>query len=111
MVTKDIGLNIGAPKKSCDDHNCPFHGSLRVRGKVLDGKVVTDRMPRTVVVEKDYLHYARKYMRYEKRRSRIPAHNPPCVEAKSGDLVKIAECRPVSKTVAFVVVQKLGEVT
>jgi small subunit ribosomal protein S17 len=84
---------------------CPYHGHLRVRGKVLEGKVVSDKMDRTVVVERDRLFYLRKYERFEKRRSKIPAHNPPCINAKVGDRVRIAECRPLSKTVAFVVVE------
>jgi len=62
-------------------------------------------MKGTVVVEKEYLHYIRKYNRYEKRSSRIHAHNPPCLQAKTGDLVTIAECRPLSKTKSFVVVE------
>ncbi|MCK4969892.1 MAG: 30S ribosomal protein S17, partial [Thermoplasmata archaeon] len=33
------------------------------------------------------------------------AHNPPCLSAKEGDNVTIAECRPLSKTVNFVVVK------
>ncbi|RLI05073.1 30S ribosomal protein S17, partial [Candidatus Bathyarchaeota archaeon] len=72
-------------------------------------KVVSAKMQRTVIVQKDYLHYIPKYMRFERRRSRIPAHNPPCISAKEGDIVKIAECRPISKTVSFVVVEKVSE--
>jgi small subunit ribosomal protein S17 len=66
-------------------------------------------MERTVIVRRDYIHYVPKFMRYERRRSRIPSHNPPCVNSKEGDHVRIAECRPISKTVSFVVIEKLGE--
>lgn len=107
----DIGIGAKAPKKSCDDRNCPFHGQLSVRRKFLDGKVVSTKMTKTVTVERDYLNYIRKYMRYEKRRSRIMAHSPPCLEVHEGDRVKIAECRPISKEVAFVVVEKLTGLT
>jgi small subunit ribosomal protein S17 len=48
-----------------------------------------------------------KYERYEKRRSKIHAHNPSCLDAKAGDRVKIAECRPISKTKSYVVVEVL----
>jgi small subunit ribosomal protein S17 len=106
---REIGLNVKPPKKSCDDPRCPFHGSLPVRGKILEGSVVSDKMSKTVTVERGYLHRVKKYMRYERRRSRIKAHNPPCINAKVGDKVKIAECRPLSKTVAFVVVEKIGK--
>lgn len=37
------------------------------------------------------------------------AHNPPCIEAQVNDNVKIMECRPLSKSVAFVVIEKLEE--
>ncbi|MBC7110345.1 MAG: 30S ribosomal protein S17, partial [Archaeoglobi archaeon] len=47
-----------------------------------------------------------------KKRSKLHAHNPPCINARVGDVVKIAECRPLSKTKHFVVVEILerGEV-
>jgi small subunit ribosomal protein S17 len=104
-MAKSTGLDVPAPATECTDVNCPFHGSLPVRGQVITGKVVSDRMKGTVVVERDYLHYIRKYNRYEKRSSRIHAHNPPCLQAKAGDMVTIAECRPLSKTKSFVVVE------
>jgi len=97
------------PKKVCNDPNCPFHGKLAVRGRILDGIVVSDKMEKTVVVRQDFFQYVPKFKRYERRHNRIPAHNPPCVDAKEGDRVKIAECRPISKTVSFVVVEKLEE--
>jgi len=103
----NIGLDVKAPRKPCDDRNCPFHGRLSVRRKFLDGKVVSAKMTKTVTVERDYLEYVKKYTRYEKRRSRIMAHSPPCLELSEGDRVRIAECRPLSKEVAFVVVGKL----
>ena len=97
------------PKKSCDDKNCPFHGELSVRGRVLEGSVVSAKMDKTVVVRRDYLHYMPKYKRYERRHGHVPAHSPPCLEVKEGDRVKIAECRPLSKAVSFVVVEKTEE--
>lgn len=90
----------------CNDRDCPFHGSLRIRGSILEGVVVRSRADKMVVVEREYLHYIPKYMRYERRKSRIHAHNPPCINAKVGDRVKIAECRPISKTISFVVIEK-----
>ncbi|MGQ9565706.1 MAG: 30S ribosomal protein S17 [Candidatus Bathyarchaeales archaeon] len=99
--------SLKKPKKSCADKNCPFHGELSVRGRVLEGKVTSAKMERTVVVRRDYLYYVPKFKRYERRHGHIPAHNPPCLDVKEGDKVKIAECRPISKTVSFVVVEKL----
>jgi len=100
-------LTLKKPKKSCDDKNCPFHGSLRIRGRVLDGVVISAKMDKTVVVRRDYQLYVPKFKRYERRHSHISAHNPPCLGVKEGEKVRIAECRPLSKTVSFVVVEKL----
>ncbi|MDP3563248.1 MAG: 30S ribosomal protein S17 [Methanoregula sp.] len=101
----NIGLNVQAPQKECMDVNCPFHGTLPVRGQVITGKVVSDRMMGTVVVERNFMHYIRKYKRYEKRSSKLHAHISPCIQVKVGDMVKIAECRPLSKSTTFVVVE------
>lgn len=101
-----IGINVEEPKKKCNDKNCPFHGHLKVRGIILKGKVVSTAMQKTVVVERERLHYVPKYERYEKRTSRYKAHLPPCIDVKKGDEVIIMECRPLSKTKHFVVVGK-----
>jgi len=102
-------LALKKPKKSCEDKNCPFHGTLRIRGRVLDGVVISAKMDKTVVVRRDYQLYIPKFRRYERRHSHINAHNPPCLNVQEGDKVRIAECRPVSKTVSFVVVEKMEE--
>ncbi len=104
-----MALTFKKPKKTCNDRNCPFHGSLPIRGRVLEGLVVSAKMDKTVIVQHDFLRYVPKFMRYERRHSRIPSHNPPCIDAKEGDRVTIAECRPISKTVSFVVVEKMEE--
>ncbi len=106
-MARNIGLEVKPPEQECSDKNCPFHGVLSVRGQVLEGVVVSDKMNKTVVVQHEYLKYISKYERYERRRSKIHAHNPPCINAEVGDFVKIAECRPISKTKAFVVVEKV----
>jgi len=103
---RDIGIDVRVPEKECEDENCPFHGKLPVRGQIIEGVVVSAKAPKTVVVLRSYLKKIKKYERYERRRSKIHAHNPPCIDAKEGDMVKIAECRPLSKTKSFVVVEK-----
>ena len=106
---RDIGLDVRAPKETCDDRHCPFHGHLSVRGQVLEGTIVSTAMQRTAVVERTILHYVPKYERFEKRRRRYLAHAPPCLHIPVGHRVRIAETRPLSKTVAFCIVQDLGE--
>ncbi|NLZ29454.1 MAG: 30S ribosomal protein S17 [Methanomicrobiales archaeon] len=108
-MARNIGLDVPIPETECEDINCPFHGTLPVRGQVITGKVVSDRMNGTVVVEHEYLHYIKKYRRYEKRRSRYHAHSTPCINASTGDVVRIAECRLLSKTKSFVVVEVMKE--
>lgn len=102
-------LALKKPKKSCDDRNCPFHGALSVRGRVLEGTVISAKMDKTVVIRRDYQFYVPKFKRYERRHSHINAHNPPCLNAEEGQKVRVAECRPLSKTVSFVVVEKMEE--
>ena len=93
----------------CKDRNCPTHGTLSTRGTQLDGVVASDKMQGTVIVQINRMIKVKKYDRYKKSRSRIPAHSPPCIGAKTGDLVRIMECRKLAKTVSFVVIEKLGK--
>jgi small subunit ribosomal protein S17 len=103
-----LGLNATEPEETCSDENCPFHGSLSVRGQTLEGRVASTDMTKTVIVEREYDVRVPKYDRYMKRRSRIPAHHPPCVELAEGDTVRIAETRPLSKTKSHVVVDRVA---
>lgn len=108
MESRNIGLNAAKPKGSCKDERCPFHGALSARGRQMEGVVVSAKMRKTAVVESDYTRRLRKYMRYEKKTKRINAHNPACLSANEGDLVRVSECRPLSKTKNFVIVEILG---
>jgi small subunit ribosomal protein S17 len=94
----------------CNDKNCFRHGTLRTRGKTFEGKVVSTYM-KTAVIEIPRVKYNYKYERYERSRSKIHAHNPPCINAKVGDYVKVAECRKISRTKAFTIIEilKSGE--
>ena len=99
-------MSLKKPETECDDVDCPFHGTLSVRGKTMDGVVVSDKMTKSVVVSIEYTRYFPKYERYARMNSRITAHNPPCIDAAIGNKVKIAECRPLSKTKNFVIVER-----
>ncbi|MBW2983687.1 30S ribosomal protein S17 [Candidatus Woesearchaeota archaeon] len=95
-------------ERKCDDKNCPIHGSLKCRGMGFVGTIISTKMHRTAILEWEWKHFLPKYERYEKRRTRIKVHNPACIDAKDGDIVKVMECRPLSKTKHFVIVEKLG---
>ena len=81
--------------------------SLSLRGREFQGTVTSDKMMDTVTVEWPRRRYVSKYQRYEKRRSKVKAHNPKEIDAKQGDLVKVQETRPISKTKAFIVTEVL----
>jgi small subunit ribosomal protein S17 len=104
---RNIGIEVDYPTRTCTDMNCPFHGKLSLRGQILTGVCVTDRMPKTCVVQRDRMVFVKQYERYEKRSSRIAAHNPDCLGIKVGERVKIMECRPISKTVSFVIIGRI----
>jgi len=106
MVRK-IGLGIENPTEKCESLECPFHGTLKVRGKTIIGEVVSLKPKDTVVIERRYLTFVPKYERYERRKKKIIAHKPKCIKLNKGDEIKIAECRPVSKTKRHVVIEKI----
>lgn len=72
---------------------------------MLMGRVVSTAGKSFVVTEMEYLHMVPKFSRGERRRSRVNAHVPPCIEVHDGDSVTLGECRPLSKTISFVVVE------
>src|SRR5215213_8867568 len=58
------------------------------------GLVTSDKMQKTVVVRVERQVRHPKYKRYIRRRSKFMAHNE--LEAHTGDIVRIAETRPLS---------------
>ena len=108
IESKGIGIVLEIPKQKCNDVKCPFHGNLSVRGRKFTGIVVSTKMRKTAVIEFNRLHFLKKYERYEKRRTKLKIHNPECINAKDGDIVRVMECRPLSKTKNFVVIEKMG---
>jgi len=103
----DIGFGIKPPKKTCEgDKNCPFHGEKTVRGRVFHGTIVKAKVPKSATVEWGWKREVPKYERFEKRRTRVTAHNPACINAAVGDSVKIIETRKISKTKNFIIVEK-----
>lgn len=104
---KNIGIEITKPSKvpKSVDLKDPFYGSLKVRGRVFTGTVVSAKMQKTVSVEWPRKTFNKKYERFEMRRTTVKAHNPESIDAKEGDVVRIAETRPLSKTKNFVVIE------
>jgi small subunit ribosomal protein S11e len=84
------------------DHKCPFTSSVSIRGRFFKGVVLSNKMTRTIVLRRDYLHFIKKYNRFEKRHNNLPAHlSPAFPRVQIGDVVTVGQCRPLSKTVRF----------
>jgi small subunit ribosomal protein S17 len=75
------------------DQSAPVRG----RKKSWSGKVVSDKMDKAciVAVERSVQHPV--YKKYFKKTTRLMAHDEKN-EAGVGDLVKVVECRPLSKS-------------
>ena len=65
--------------------------------RTIQGVVASDKGNKTIKVVVNYQTKHEKYGKYLKRRTVLHAHDEKN-EAKEGDTVEIAECRPLSKT-------------
>ena len=95
----------------CTDGHCPHHGSVKTRGRSFVGTVIESKMQKTATVEWRRTRAIPKYERTATERSRVKAHNPGCLNATKGAIVKITECRPLSKTKTFVITDVIGQDT
>ncbi len=90
----------------CKDRLCPIHGDrkLKMRGRTFEGTVIKKLHGRVTIQFERMLKLA-KYERYEKRKTKIHARLPDCMkdDVSVGDLILIAETRPISKMIHFVV--------
>jgi small subunit ribosomal protein S17 len=75
----------------------------RSRRKIRQGTVASDKMTGTVVVELSRRFAHATYGKRITRTSRVKARNT--LGAKTGDLVRIMETRPLAKTVCWRVVE------
>ena len=107
---RDIGVDVKVPTGEWDgDENCPFYGSLRLRGQVLEGVVSSVGMQKSITIERNNVRRMKKFERMEKRTYSLTAHLPTCIgEVEVGDSVRVMECRPLSKTISFCVIEKTG---
>ena len=107
---KKVGLGFKTPRAAIEgtyiDHKCPFTSDVSIRGRIFKGVVLSNKMNRTVTLRRDYLHYIKKYNRFEKRHHNLPAHlSPAFARTRIGDVVTVGQCRPLSKTVKFNVIR------
>ena len=69
---------------------------MRTRRKTLEGTVTSDKMDKTVVVTVQRTTRHQLYGKVMKVYKKYKAHDEEN-SAKVGDLVRICECRPISK--------------
>ena len=76
--------------------------------RVLTGRVVSDKMDKTVtvLVERRVMHPL--YKKFIRRSKKYAAHDDTNL-CREGDTVSIEECRPISKRKSWLVVQRNGE--
>lgn len=72
-------------------------------GRTFKGVVVSEKMKDTVVVEVTRYSRVPKYEKYMMTRKRFKVHDPGNTR-KTGDVVSIQECRPISREKRFKVV-------
>jgi small subunit ribosomal protein S17 len=75
---------------------------MRERRRALVGTVTSDKMDKTVVVTVERTTRHPLYGKVVKVNKKYKAHNAENT-AKSGDIVRIRECRPISKDKKFFV--------
>src|SRR5690606_24648505 len=66
------------------------------RRKTLTGKVVSNKMNKTILVAVERLVPHPDYDKYQRRSTRVMAHDENG-ESREGDVVAIEECRPLSR--------------
>jgi len=97
------------------ENNVAVHTNERnivTRGRIFEG-IVTKKFPKRIVVEFERMIYVRKYERYAKLKTKIHARVLDSMEKEVniGDLVRVQECRPLSKIIHFVVIKKIKDVS
>jgi small subunit ribosomal protein S11e len=106
---KSVGLGFRTPRAAVEgtyiDKKCPFTGDVSIRGRMMRGVVHSTKMKRSIVIRRNYLHYVQKYQRYMKRHKNFNVHCTPAFEPRVGDEVIVGQCRPLSKTVRYNVLE------
>ncbi|GHC37332.1 30S ribosomal protein S17 [Aidingimonas halophila] len=74
------------------------------QARTLTGKVVSDKMDKSIVVMIERRERHPIYGKYVKRSTKLHAHDE-ANQAKTGDTVSISECRPLSKKKAWTLVE------
>ena len=92
-----------APKPaSATKRNTP----IAIRGRIFEC-FVTKKFPTRVVAEFERTVYVPKYQRFYKKKTRLHARLPSTITIDVGDYIRVQECRPLSKIIHFIVIEKV----
>ncbi len=69
--------------------------------RILKGKVVKNKNEKTIIVDVESTYMHKKYKKFLRKNKKYAVHDEENV-SKIGDVVKIIESRPISKTKKFV---------
>lgn len=81
---------------------------MQNKRKDLSGRVVSNKMNKTVIVAVESIGAHQKYRKTVRRISNLKAHDERGV-CRVGDVVELVECRPISKTKHHRVVQVVSK--
>lgn len=87
--------------------NIESNANTESNARVMVGKVVSDKMQKTIVVMVERTVKHPKYGKIMKRRTKLHAHDENQL-GKIGNIVKIRESRPISKTKCWVLVEVIS---
>lgn len=101
MQKKEKAKTAGAKSKG--------KSNIGARGRTFSGKVIR-KFPKRITIEFERMVYFNKYERYAKFKTKLHARLPESLEDEIniGDRVEVRECRPLSKTIHFIVIRKIN---
>jgi small subunit ribosomal protein S17 len=84
-----------------------FKDLVVTKGRIFKG-IIKKVFAKRVVIEFERTVYVPKYERFYKKKTRIHSRIPAGMSLEVGDLVLSQECRPLSKIIHSVVIQKIS---
>lgn len=76
------------------------------RGRTFQG-TITKIFPKRVVIEIERTVHVPKYERFYKKKTRLHARLPEGINVSVGDYIMVRECRPLSKIIHFIVIERI----
>jgi len=85
----------------------PAEGSAEKTSRIVTGKVVSNKMQKTITVVVERYEPHPRYGKYMRRTTRLFAHDENN-EGREGDVVAIEQCRPMSRHKSFRLVRVIS---